>query len=425
MTVNQLTISGTGILAATLQARKAGYRYIVHQGATRSGKTHAICQALVLWAFEERLRVDVVRKTFPALRKDAMRTWEKVLIANKLYREALHNKTENVYQVGHSDVEFSAADTEHKQRGPERDILYCSEANALSKSEFRQLTRRTRDCVVMDYNPSHGSRHWIERHVKESPQAVVIYSTYKQNPYLTRAQVSDIEEDIPVYEEADGALVRDPDLSYNGNGVLVKGNPEDWAVYGRGEQAKSPALVYPHWQKRRWPDGLPVCAYGVDFGTAQPSTVLAVGVEETPSTHDDRLYWKEIVYEAGLTTPQIVARLDAANARKDVPMFCDHEQDRIDQLNDAGYLATKANKSVQSGFDTVKQHALCITPGSQRTIEEVSRYSRKVVDGVVLDQVVKENDHAMDAGRYGIHSLAHGDTPGSHTRAFGSILELN
>ena len=423
--MSTLKISGTGVLAATLQARDAGYRYIVHQGATRSGKTYAICQALMLWAMEERVKIDIVRKTFPALRRDAMHTWEEVLVANELYREALHNKTENVYQVGQSEVEFSAADTEQKQRGPERDILYCSEANALSESDFRQLTRRTRDCVLMDYNPSHGSRHWIERRVKQHPQAIVLRSTYEHNAYLTPAQVADIEEDIPVYEEADGTLVRDPELSYDGDGILVKGNPEEWAVYGRGERAQSPALVYPHWQKRRWPDGLPVSAYGVDFGTAQPSTVIAIGIEEMPATHDDRLYWKEVVYEAGLTTPQIVTRLDAADVRKDVPMFCDHEQDRIDQLKDAGYLAAKANKSVQSGIDTVKQYALCITPGSQRMIEEVSKYSRKVVDGVILDQVIKEDDHAMDGGRYGIHSLMHGDNPGDRKKAFGSILGIN
>lgn len=409
--MSSLQIDGTGVLAATLKAREAGYRYIVHEGATRSGKTYAICQALMMWALQERCKIDVVRKTFPALRKDAMTTWEEVLTDHDLYHEALHNKTENVYRVGKAQVEFSAADTEQKLRGPSRKILYCSEANALTENDFRQLTRRTTGCVVMDYNPSHGSRHWIERRVKQHPQAIVLRSTYRQNPYLTPAQVADIEEDIPVYEEADGTLVRDPDLTYDGDGILVKGDPEQWAIYGRGERAQSPALVYPHYQVRAWPDGLTPQAYGVDFGTAQPSTVLAIGIEETPSTHDDRLYWREVVYEPGLTTPQIVSRLDAADVNTDVPMFCDHEQDRIDQLKEAGYLATQANKSVQSGIDTVKQYALCITPGSINTLEEIAAYSRKQVDGVILDQVIKENDHAMDGGRYGTHSLLHGDVP--------------
>jgi phage terminase large subunit len=419
-----MTVQATQTFAAVRKAERLGYRYIVLEGSTRSGKTYAVCQYMASSCVERPgLEVDVIRKTFPALRRDAMSTFEEVLDNMGLYSKATHNKTHHRYGIGTSRVEFGSADQEHKLRGPERDLLYCSEANNLTRDDWRQLTRRTRGTIILDYNPSHGANHWIDREVISDPQSVVIRSTYEQNPFLTPAQIADIERDIPVYEESDGTLVHDRDLTYDGDGVLVKGNPEDWAVYGLGLRAKSPALVYQHWQKLPWTREVKTVAYGLDFGNAVPSALIEVGMEEMPSTHDDRLFWRELVYSAGLTTPQLIARMDAEGVDKNTPIYADHESDRIKQIADAGYLIGPANKSVESGFDTVKQHALCITPGSVNVIDEIQQYRRPTVEGQILkDQVIKENDHAMDAGRYGTHSHFHGVTPGNRRKAFGGIL---
>jgi len=401
-----MNVDGTQQLGLILQARRQGYRYIVCEGSTRSGKTHAICQALMIWALEEEgLEIEVTRKTFPALRRDAMHTFEEdVLKEQGLYSERLHNQTEHVYEVGGSTVQFFSTDQEQKVRGPERDILYCNEANTLSREDFAQLRRRTRVTILLDFNPTHSEKHWIEEEVLSDPAAIKIRSTYEHNPYLTDAQREDIEKDIPVYEESDGTRIEDRNLEYEGDGVLVSGNPEDWAVYGLGRKAKSPHLVYPHWRKRRLPGDLSPIAYGLDFGIAVPSALVAVYVEETKEEDDDRLYWHELIYEAGLTTPQIIARMDAAGVDKDTPIYSDHEQDRIDQISDAGYLIGQANKSVSEGIDTVKQHQLCITPSSKNIEDEITSYKRKVVDGEVTESVIKDHDHSMDGGRYGIHT---------------------
>lgn len=415
-----MTIQGTQSLGLVLQARKQGYRYIVLEGSTRSGKTHAISQALMLWALQDDVQIEVTRKTLPALKRDAMYTFEQVLKGQGLYSERLHNKTEHIYKIGPGSVQFFSADQEAKLRGPERDILYCSEANGLTREDFAQLRRRTRETILLDYNPTHGSSHWIDSEVLTDPSCLVVTSTYEHNPYLTDQQVEDIEKDIPVYEEKDGTRVHDRDLSYDGAGVLVAGNPEAWAIYGLGQRAKSPHLVYPHWQKRRWPEGLTAAACGLDFGIAVPSALVAIGLEETPEGDMDRLYWKEIFYEPGLTTPQMIARMDGVVDKK-TPIYADHEEDRIQQIRKAGYLITQANKSVSEGIDTVKQHQLCITPSSKNLINEIEEYKRKVVDGDVTDQVIKSDDHGMDAGRYGAHThLADYDETQD---AFASILQ--
>lgn len=399
-----MDVDGTQQLGLILQARRQGYRYIVCEGSTRSGKTHAICQALMLWAVQEDLKIEVTRKTFPALKKDAKYSFEEdVLKEQGVYSERLHNQTDHIYEVGKGTVQFFSTDQEQKVRGPERDILYVNEANTLSREDFAQLRRRTRETILLDFNPTHGDKHWIEQEVLSDPSSIRIRSTYEHNPYLTEQQVKDIEKDIPVYEEADGTRIVDRELEYDGDGVLVSGNPEDWAVYGLGRKAKSPHLVYPHWQERRLPEDISPVAYGLDFGIAVPSALVAVYLEETKEEDNDRLYFHELVYEAGLTTPQIIARMDGVVDKK-TPIYADHEQDRIDQVESAGYLIGQASKSVSEGIDTVKQHQLCITPSSKNIQDEITSYKRKVVNGEVTDSVIKDHDHSMDGGRYGIHT---------------------
>lgn len=413
-----MDVNGTQQLGLILRARREGYRYVVCEGSTRSGKTHAICQALMLWALQEDLKIEATRKTFPALKRDAKYTFEEdVLKPNGLYNPRKHNQTDHIYEVGEGTVQFFSTDQEQKVRGPERDILYCNEANTLSREDFAQLRRRTRELILLDYNPTQGDKHWIDQEVLTDPSCLHIQSTYEHNPYLTDQQIRDIEKDIPVYEEADGTRIRDRDLEYDGDGVLVSGNPEDWAVYGLGKKAQSPHLVYPHWQERPVPEELEPVAYGLDFGSAVPSSLIAIYVEGTKATDDDRLYWQEMIYEAGLTTPQIIARMDGV-VDEDTPIYADHEQDRIDQIENAGFLIGKANKSVSEGIDTVKQHQLCITPSSKNVQDEITSYKRRVIDGQVTDNVIKDNDHAMDGGRYGIHTHVNDPITPQKVRSF-------
>lgn len=362
----------------------------------------------MIWALQEELKIDVTRRTLKALKKDAMVTWEEVLENQGLYSESMHNQSDHIYELGRSEVEFfgttSSSSDDDKLRGPGRDVLYCSEANTMPEEHFRQLSYRTTGMIVLDYNPSHGAGHWIERKILSDPETLLIRSTYEHNPYLSERQIKRIEDDIPVYEEADGTRVKDRDLSYTGDGVLVSGNPEKWTVFGLGQRATSPRLVYPHWQKKRVPEDLKPIAYGLDFGNAVPSALIAVYIEETPEDDNNRVYFDEIIYEKGLTTPDIIDRMEGAGVDKKTPIYADHEQDRIDQIASSGYLIGQANKSVQEGIDQLKQHQICITPSSGNLISEFRSYKRKVVDGEITDDVVKKTDHGSDASRYALHT---------------------
>jgi phage terminase large subunit len=56
------------------------------------------------------------------------------------------------------------------------------------------------------------------------------------------------------------------------------------------------------------------------------------------------------------------------------------------------------------GIDKLKQHQICITPSSTNLISEIRSYKRKVRNGEITDDIVKEHDHGLDASRYGLHT---------------------
>jgi phage terminase large subunit len=243
--------------------------------------------------------------------------------------------------------------------------------------------------------------HWIND-VLEGDRCRRIKSTYELNPYLTEQQVKDIESDVPVYREADGTEVTDWSLTYSGDGDLIKGDPVQWAVYGLGQRAISPDLIYNKRTEGAWPQkddsDVTADAYGLDFGYSAPMALVRVAFRDVEG-EDTNAHVDELVYEERLTTADLIEEMDEMGVRKDVPLYCDAaEPDRIEELQRAGYDAQKAKKSVEAGIDKVNEHRLVFTPRSVNAQAEASRYRRK--DG--SEKPVKEDDHLMDALRYAI-----------------------
>ena len=156
-------IHGTRLLQKTLEFGKSDYKILVHEGSSGSSKTFSVCQALMLWAFKQKNKTfSVVRKTLPALKRSALRDYKSALAMAGMNYAFHENKTDLFFRSKeyNTTTEFFALDNEQKARGPRRDILFCNEANELTDEEFRQLSMRTRDKIIIDYNPS-MLRHWI------------------------------------------------------------------------------------------------------------------------------------------------------------------------------------------------------------------------------------------------------------------------
>ena len=364
------TLPKIKVIQESRKAFEQGYRIIVNQGGTRSGKTFSLTQYLIALGLTSKYSISTCSVAFPHLRKGAMRDWRKIMEDFKLYDPNAHMKTEQVYTYpSGSYVEFFSVDNQLKVRGPGRDILFINEANIIPYETFRQLLLRTKKAIFIDYNPA-DEFHWIYDKVLTRPDCYFIKSTYKDNPFLPKEQIHEIES----YREAD---------------------PNFWRIYGEGERGHSEGIIYTHWESvATIPDGL--TAFGLDFGYRNPTSLVRV------SEHDKAIYWREEIYQSHLTNTDLIGLLKQIVRNETI--YCDAaEPDRIEELKRAGFRAVAANKDVKAGIDFIKSRQLKVYQGSVNILKEIKSYKYKPKghnSANEPEEPLKLNDHAMDAARY-------------------------
>lgn len=365
-------------------------RIIVNQGGSSSTKTYSILQVLKRIADEEKRQIEVCALTVPHYKSGALQDFISILSDLDEYDTERHNKSDQIFNFdSESTIKFSAYDQEGKARGPRRDILFINEINLFDERTVAQLLLRTRHKIFVDYNPA-DEFHWVYEKILTRSDIAFIQSTYLEGyDFLSPQTISEIES------------LKDTD-------------PDLWKVYGLGERGVGRNKIYTNWSLI---DDMPYSkmerSIGVDFGFNNPSAVVDCGL------YDDNVYWDELIYERGLTTPALIQRMEEVNTPKNVPMYCDNaEPDRITELQNAGFNALSANKSVKAGIDFIrgiepdrkegqrfKGRKLFITKKSINIRKEISQYKNKEdKKSHITDEPVKFMDHAMDAGRYGSYT---------------------
>lgn len=351
------------------KAYSEGYRYIVNQGGSRSGKTYGVIKLLIALALKEKLAFSVTSVAFPHLRRGAMRDWREIMENNHLYDQGAHVRTEQLYKYpSGSYMEFFSVDNNLKVRGPGRDILFINECNLVDEDTFRQLDLRTRKCIFIDYNPA-DEFHWLYDTVLKSPKTYFIKSTFRDNPFIPKDQL----ETILSYKELDENF---------------------WRIYGEGERGHSEGVIYTHWQPYSGTvNGETV--YGLDFGYNNPTSLVRV------TNSDGGLFWEEKIYQSHLTNPDLIDLLKQF-VKPHEPILCDSaEPARIAEIKKAGFNAIPANKDVKEGILFVKSRKLNIHSQSANLLKEVKSYKYLSKSEALQEVPLKLNDHAMDAGRYG------------------------
>jgi phage terminase large subunit len=348
-------------------------RFIINQGGSRSSKTYSLCQMMIVYCLTTPNKmVSIIRKTFPTLRSTVMRDFFEVMRDLDLYEVSSHHKTENIYNFPNgSQVEFFGADNEQKLRGRKRDILWLNEANELNFEEFTQLNMRTSDKLIFDFNPSENF-HWLYDLISR-PEATLIHSTYKDNPFLPDSQVKEIEN-------------------------LIQYDESYYKIYALGEKGTGKTTIYTHWKHYEHLPEIKETYYGLDFGFNHPTALIEVNLT------DDICYVREIIYKEGLTSSDLIKMMDELQISKKKEIICDYARPEIiEDLRRKGYNAKNAIKDVKDGIDSVKSSGLFIHKESINLLKEVSSYKWKVNGDIVLDEPVKVYDDAMDAMRYAIH----------------------
>jgi phage terminase large subunit len=350
-------------------------RITVMQGGSRSGKTYNI----LIWFIVKLLQEDgktltIVRQSLPSIKGTVLRDFIDILTRLGIYSEDNHNKTDQIYHMNGNIIEFVSADQPQKIRGRARNYLFCNEANELSYEAWMQLIMRTEGKIVIDYNPSDVSS-WIYDSVIPRDDADFYITTFRDNPFLPKELRDELER------------LKDADPNY-------------WQIYGLGERGLSQDLIYTHYKTTmEFPEGGET-VYGLDFGFNVPSALVKV------TFHDAVAYVREVLYEARLTTNDLVERMKDLGLDKYDEIYCDAAEPKtIEELVRNGFNAKSANKDVTEGIRTVKGNPLVIHQDSVNLLKELKNYRWKTDrNGNKLDVPVKFGDHGLDAMRYAIFS---------------------
>lgn len=363
-----------------LALRASTARIILLEGGVRSGKTYACAQNFIEKLENDKdpkgVKMEIVRKTLPALKATAMEDFFDIMRSFEIYDADKHNKTDHIYREGKNTVGFFPVDDEQKIRGRKRDYLWVNEANELTYEEFKQLALRTSRQIILDFNPPEED-HWIVEKVMTRKDVEIIHSDYTCNPFLEPEIVNEIE------------MMQDADPNY-------------WRVFGLGLRPIKGTRIYSHEKlvNEFEPEKYDEVIYGIDFGFNVQSAVVRIGIKERVHT------WDELLYQTHLSNTDLIEELKRLEAEgkitKSMQGYADAaEPDRIEEINRAGFNVKPADKAVKAGIDFVKGRPLNITKDSLNLLEEKKLYSWKTTkDGKILDEPVKTKDHLMDAGRY-------------------------
>ena len=354
-------------------------RIAILQGGTRSGKSYSAIQFLITKALEEpNLLISVVRKSFPSLRISALRDFKSIMKGWGIWEDDNWYASENSYTFDNgSSIEFLSVQDSERRKGTKREYLFIDEANELNYEDYFQLSIRTTQKIILAYNPSFPTNHWIFQQVLTHPEAQRYITTYKDNPFLDDTLVSEIER-------------------------LEHTSPSYWKVYGLGLEGVVEGLIFDNVEVVDIiPEESELMGYGIDFGYSNDPTAL-VALWKTP----EGILFDEIIYMKGLLSNQIANFIRAAYntyGRKEV--IADSSDPRlIEEIFRQGINikpAVKGPDSILAGIDTMKQHKIFITKKSENIIDEFYSYTfKKDKNEEFLNEPVDTNNHAIDACRY-------------------------
>ena len=317
------------------------------QGGTRSGKTYSTVLFLIDYCLLYKgMEIDIIRDTFTALKVTAWKDFRDVLTSCNLYQDKFHNKTDHTYTLNGNIISYYGADTPDKIHGRSRDILWINEAHQFPQETIDQLFPRTRHRIICDYNPALGLDHWLDPYIEKYPPLI---TTYKDNPYLTKAQIEDIES--------------------------RKGNAYWWQIYWSGERASRQGAIFTNWEVGEFNNSLPYC-YGQDYGfTIDPTTLIRVAVDEKNKI----IYADELLYS---TEPMGLDSIVLANKQlilkpHDLIVADSAEPRLIDDLRKKGLNiqgCEKGQGSVSAGISGMQDYKLIITARSFNLRKELSNY---------------------------------------------------
>lgn len=370
-------------------------RFLLITGSAGSGKTIFCCFKTIMYAVEHpKARVGVFRKTLPSLRETAWREIRELLI--KFGIEFEENKSNAIITLNNgATISFTPLDTDEKIRSLNLDYVFVEQCEEVSEEIFDELALRVRGEVSLaDYGQvlliaQPGPRtHWIYKRFYQikanDPDYKWEHFDYRDNPYLK-------EEQRRYYEG------------------LKETNYDRWRTHALGEWITSSKQIFVN----NWSVGINNRRFfdfyvgGLDFGWNVASAFLLIGF------YDDEAYVLGEVYGTELTNGELLSEIHDLLARHELDfsdldaVYADAASpDRIEVMCQNGLNTYPSVKDVTAKINTTRETTIHIDESCTNLIRELPDYEwKKDKYGNVLEEPVKENDHAIDSLCYAIYGV--------------------
>jgi len=326
----------------------------------------------------EKTLTSVVSESFPHLKRGAIRDFLNIMEGHGYYSEGRWNRTDCVYtfETG-SKIEFFSADQPSKVRGPRRERLFINECNNIPFETFEQLEVRTREFIILDWNPTH--EFWFYEYVKDRPDCEYLTLTYLDNEALDKSIVKSIES--------------------------RKDRKQWWKVYGLGLLGEVEGKIFKDWEII---DEVPRHArlerYGVDFGYSNdPTAIVAIYYYQGGYVLD------EISFKTGMLNSHIADIIEAQETGSVLVVADSAEPKSIEEIKQHGINIVgceKGRDSVSHGIQMVQDQQISVTKRSLNLIKSYRNYMWDTDrDGNFINVPCHEFSDIMDATRYGVVSL--------------------
>jgi phage terminase large subunit len=353
------------------------------QGGSSASKTYSILAVEIDHCTKNPYtETSVVAESIPHLKRGAMRDFMKIMTVTGRFNAARWNATDFRYKFANgSYIEFFSADDDSKLRGARRDRLYMNEANNLSFHAYTELAARTKQSVILDWNPV--NEFWFHSELMQDEDVDFLILTYKDNEACPKSARDFIEK----------ARVKAETSEYWANW---------YKVYGLGQVGTLQGAIYEDFEVV---EGIDVSrakfvALGLDWGFSNDPTALVAIYRQ-----GDCLLIQELLYATGLTNQDIADKLRSLGITRAWEIVADSAEPKsIEEIYRLGFNIKPAEKgpdSVRNGIDILKRFKLQVTKDSTNLIKELRSYTWATdKEGKNTGVPIDSFNHACDAMRY-------------------------
>lgn len=404
------------------------HRVNVFYGGAGSGKSKFVVQKMLYKLLNDKRKCLVIRKVGATIRESIFAEFKTLISDLGIYNQCSINKTDMSIELPNGSIFiFKGLDDSEKVKSIQGiDDIIIEEATELTEGDFTQLNLRLRSKkpnqqIHIMFNPV-SKVNWVYKifFEKEYKGALILKTTYKDNPFLP----SDYIESIENMKNTNYAL---------------------WDIYANGKFSSLDKRVFNNWEvlefdvsklrtekmdKRAKKLGVNIVDFidaknhylfrgcedrqsyfGLDFGyTNDPSAFIAFLADEKLRT----IWIFDEFYRSGMLNKDIYELITEKGYRKERIVADSAEPKSIDELRQLGLprvaAAVKGKDSIIHGIQYLQSYKIYIHPKCVNTIMEFENYTwqKDKKTGEYINKPIDNYCHLIDALRYGAEGLRFG-----------------